>query len=394
MKITKIKTFLCNAYRTNWVFVKVLTDEGVYGVGEATLEYREKTVISAIHDLERTLIGMNPHNIEKIFHDSYRDAYWRGGPVLMSALSGVEMALWDIKGKDLGCPIYQLLGGKVRDKVACYANGWFAPAKTAEEFAAKAVDAVEMGFSGLKWDPFGSAWMNLSRKEFKQAMDCIGAVSDAVGDQVDLLIEGHGRFNIPTAVQIGQELENYKIRWFEEPIPPDNLEGLAEVKRRIRIPVSAGERLYSRWDYRRFFELRCGDFIQPDISHAGGISEVRKIAAMAEAYHIPVCPHNPSGPIANAATLQLAACTPNFYLLETMYSDVPHRNEITDEKTIFKNGMMYISDKPGLGIDINEDVLIKYPYQPCNLRHYKGTLTDIRPDNAISYFDKGKIYDN
>lgn len=385
MKITEIKTFLCHAYRTNWVFVKVLTDDGIYGVGEATLEYREKTVISAIHDLERTIVGLDPHNIEKMFHDSYRDAYWRGGPVLMSALASVEMALWDIKGKALGVPIYQLLGGKVRDEVPCYANGWFVPAKTPEEFAAKAVEAAEAGFSGLKWDPFGSAWLNLSRKEFFQAMDCVGAVSDAVGDRVDLLIEGHGRFNIPTAVQVGRELENYKIRWFEEPIPPDNLEGLAEVKSRIRIPVSAGERLYSRWDYRRFFELRCADFIQPDISHAGGMAEVKKIAAMAEAYHIPICPHNPSGPVANAATLQIAACTPNFYLLETMFSDVPHRREITDEKIVFKNGMMQIPDKPGLGIDINEDAIVKYPYEPRGLRHYKGTLTDIRPDNATSY---------
>ena len=385
MKITGIKTFLCEAYRTNWVFVKVLTDEGIGGVGEATLEYREKTVIAAIEDLERTLIGCDPHNIEKIFHDSYRDAYWRGGPVLMSALSSVEMALWDIKGKALGVPVYQLLGGKVRDSVECYANGWFAPAKTPEEFAAKAIEVADAAFTGLKWDPFGSAWLNLSRDEFKQAMDCVGAVSDAVGNRVDLLIEGHGRFNIPTAVQVGRELENFKIRWFEEPIPPDNLEGLAEIKRRVRVPISAGERLYSRWDYRRFFELRCADFIQPDVSHAGGIAEVKKIAAIAEAYHVPICPHNPSGPVANAATLQLAACVPNFYLLETMFSDVPHRREVTNERVGFENGKMVIPDKPGLGIELNEEAIEKYPYQPHDLRHYKGTLTNIRPETAESF---------
>lgn len=387
MKITQIKTYICDAYRTNWVFVKVHTDEGLYGVGEATLEYREKTVVSAIEDLSRSVIGQDPRNIEKIFHDSYRDAYWRGGPVLMTALSSVEMALWDIKGKALNVPVYELLGGKVRDKVECYANGWFAPAKTPEEFAAKAIEAADAGFTGLKWDPFGSAWLNLSSKDFNNAMECISAVNDAVGDRVDLLIEGHGRFNIPTAVQIGRELENFRIRWFEEPIPPDNLEGLAEVKQRVRIPISAGERLYSRWDYRRFFELRCGDFIQPDISHAGGISEVKKIAAMAEAYHIPICPHNPSGPIANAATLQLAACIPNFYLLETVSSDVLHRRDVTNEQIVFKDGLMHIPDRPGLGIDFNEEEIKKHPYKPHELRHYKGTLTDIRPADAASYLN-------
>lgn len=203
-----------------------------------------------------------------------------------------------------------------------------------------------------------------------------------------LLVEGHGRFNIPTAVEIGRELENYKISWFEEPIPPDNLEGLAEVKKRIRVPVAAGERLYSRYDYRRFFELRCGDYIQPDVSHAGGLMEIKKIAAIAEMHHIPICPHNPSGPIANAATLQLAACIPNFYLLETMSSDVPYRNVITDECVVFKEGKMYIPDSPGLGIDINEEAILEHPYQPHNLRHYRGDLTDIRPSNATSYFSK------
>jgi galactonate dehydratase len=394
MKITAINTFLCHAYRTNWVFVKVETDTGIHGVGEATLEYREKTVIAAIDDLAYTLVGQDAGEINKMFHDSYRDAYWRGGPVLMSAISGVEMALWDIKGKSLGVPVYELLGGKMRDGIPCYANGWFTPAKTPEEFAAKARIAAGAGFQGLKWDPFGSAWQTLTRAELSRAMDCVGAVSDAVGDRADLFIEGHGRFNIPTAVEIGRELEHYKIRWFEEPIPPDNLEGLAEVKKRIRVSIAAGERLYSRWDYRRLFELHCADFIQPDVSHAGGIGELIRIAAIAESYHIPICPHNPSGPVANAATLQLAACLPNLYLLETMATDVPHRREITNENVRFENGKMLISDKPGLGIEINENAIQKYPYQPQTLRHYRGDLTDIRPENATSYFEnnlqKGK----
>tara|TARA_Y100001972_G_scaffold128883_1_gene192411 strand:+ start:906 stop:2072 length:1167 start_codon:yes stop_codon:yes gene_type:complete len=388
MKITAINTYICHAYRTNWVFVKVLTDiDGLYGVGEATLEYKEHTVAQACKELERTLKGKDPHNIEEIWHTVYRDAYWRGGPVLMSALSAIEMALWDIKGKDLGVPVYQLLGGKVRDSVPCYANGWFAPAKKPDEFAEKAKAAIQQGFKALKWDPFGSAYLQIDRDQLNMAIDCVGAVFDAVKGSADVIIEGHGRFDIPTAVRIGQALSDFDILWFEEPIPPQNLEGLAEVKKRINVPVSAGERLYNRWDYRTLFDLQAADYIQPDVSHAGGIMELKKIAAMAEAYHIPFCPHNPSGPIANAATLQLAACVPNFYLLETMSSDVSWRSEISNEKVIFKEGEMFIPDRPGLGIDIDEKEISKHPFEAKELRHYNGTLTDIRSKENKSFFN-------
>lgn len=388
MKVTQIKTFICHAYRTNWVFVKVITDSGLYGVGEATLEYREPTVVQAIKELERYLVGKDPQNIEAFWHDAYRDAYWRGGVVLMSALAGVEMALWDIKGKALGVPVYQLLGGKVRDSVKCYANAWFAGAKKPEEFAQKAKIAVKNGFSGLKWDPFGKEYLNIDPKHLNEALDCIAAVKDAVGDQVHLIIEGHGRFNVPTAVRIGNALEKFGILWFEEPIPPDDKKGIAWVRSKIATPVSGGERLYSRFEYADYLRMECADFWQPDVSHAGGIMEVRKIAAMAESHYIPVCPHNPSGPVANAATLQLAACIPNFYLLETMANDIPWRADVSTEKVKFENSEMFIPDLPGLGIDINEEEIAKHPYECRNLRHYVGTLTDIRPEGSTGYFQK------
>lgn len=388
MKVTQIKTLICHAYRTNWVFVKVITDSGLYGVGEATLEYREPTVVQAIKELERYLVGKDPHNIEAFWHDAYRDAYWRGGVVLMSALAGVEMALWDIKGKALGVPVYQLLGGKVRDSVKCYANAWFAGAKKPEEFAQKAKIAVKNGFSGLKWDPFGKEYLNIDPKHLNEALDCIAAVKDAVGDQVHLIIEGHGRFNVPTAVRIGNALEKFGILWFEEPIPPDDKKGIAWVRSKIATPVSGGERLYSRFEYADYLRMECADFWQPDVSHAGGIMEVRKIAAMAESHYIPVCPHNPSGPVANAATLQLAACIPNFYLLETMANDIPWRADVSTEKVKFENSEMFIPDLPGLGIDINEEEIAKHPYECRNLRHYVGTLTDIRPEGSTGYFQK------
>lgn len=387
MKITAIKTFICNAYRTNWVFVKVLTDQpGLYGVGEATLEYRELTVAQACAEMERDLKGHDPRDIEALWHSGYRDTYWRSGPVLSSALSAVDMALWDILGKDLGVPVWRLLGGQVRDRATCYANAWFAGSKTPEDFAEKAAAALKLGYQALKWDPFGSAYRNLDPRQFRAAMDCVAKVYEVTRGQADLIIEGHGRFETPAAVRIAHALEEFGVLWFEEPLLPDSLEALADLKRRVRIPLAFGERLYTRWQFRSLLELRAADFIQPDVSHAGGISELRKIAAMAEACYVPFCPHNPSGPVANAATLQLAASVPGFYLLETMSTDVPWRAEISTEQLKMENGALCVPTGPGLGIDINEEAIARHPYQPTALRHYRGTLVDIRPEDAKTYY--------
>ncbi len=389
MKITAIKTFICNAYRTNWVFVKVMTDQpGLYGVGEATLEYRELTVVQACQELERDLVGKDPRNIEALWHDCYRDAYWRGGPVLMSAISAIDMALWDIQGKDLGVPAFRLLGGQIRDRVPCYANGWFVGAKTPEEFGAKAQAAFKTGFHALKWDPFGAAYRTLGHHQFREALQCVEKVYEASRGHGDIIIEGHGRFDLPTALRIAHALEEMDVLWFEEPIIPDSLEALAELKSRVKVPIACGERLYSRWQFRQLLDLRAADYIQPDVSHAGGLTELKKIAALAETHHIPICPHNPSGPVANAATLYLAACLPSFYLLETMSSDVPWRAEVCTERVSLVDGYMNIPNAPGLGIDINEEAISKHPYIPTGLRHYRGTLVDIRPDNATNYFSQ------
>lgn len=386
MKVTDVRTFTVDCYRTNWVFVKVYTDEELSGVGEATLEYKEKALIGAVEHIREYLIGKNPLNIADHWFHIYRDAYWRGGAVLMSALSAVETALWDILGKHLGVPMWQLLGGKVNREVPLYVNGWFAGAKTPAEFAEKAKAAAARGVSGMKWDPFGKAFLRLSGKELNAAIECVGAVREAVGPDVELLIEGHGRFDIPTAVTIAKELEPFRPMWFEEPVPPDNLDALKAVKDRSPVPIAAGERLYTRFDYRPLFDKMAADYIQPDISHAGGIAELQKIAAEAESRYIPFAPHNPSGPVANAATLQLAAVCPNFCILESMYSDVTWRAEVCDESLVFENGRLQIPDKPGLGIEINEEACLAHPYRPHTLRHYTGALTDIRPPETKFYY--------
>ena len=386
MKVTDIKTFAVDCFRTNWVFVKVYTDEGIDGVGEATLEYKEKALIGAVEHIREYLVGKDPRQIERHWHDIYRDAYWRGGAVLMSALSAVEMALWDILGKSLGVPVYQLLGGRANDKVRIYVNGWFSGAKKPEEFAACAKAAMERGVTALKWDPFGKAYMTLSNAELDDALACVAAVREAVGNRVDLLIEGHGRFDVPTGIRIAKELEQFRPMWFEEPVPPDNLEALKAVRDKSPVPISAGERLYTLKAFKDLFEMRAADYIQPDISHAGGIMELKKIAAVADTYYIPFAPHNPSGPVANAATLQLAACCPNFNILEIMYSDVTWRADVTDEDLHYEDGYIIIPDKPGLGIELNEEACLAHPYQAHTLRHYTGALTDIRPPETKFYF--------
>ena len=386
MKITNIKTFVVDCFRTNWVFVKVYTDEGITGVGEGTLEYKEKALVGAVEHIKSYLVGKDPTQIEKHYHDIYRDAYWRGGAVLMSALSAVEMALWDILGKSLGVPVYQLLGGKVNEDCRIYVNGWFAGAKEPEEFGAKAKEAVKRGVTAMKWDPFGKSYLQISNQDLDKALRCIAAVREAVGDKVDLLIEAHGRFDVPTGIKIAQEVACFKPMLLEEPVPPNNLEALAAVREKSPVAISAGERLYTRFDYNELFRRRACDYIQPDISHAGGIMELKKLAAIAEANYIPFAPHNPSGPIANAATMQIAACCPNFCILEIMYSDVDYRCDITTEDLIYDQGRLKITDKPGLGIELNEEECLKHPYVEHNLRHYSGALTDIRPAKTAFYF--------
>ena len=386
MKIIDVKTFVVDCFRTNWVFVKVYTDEGIAGVGEGTLEYKEHALEGAVEHLKNYLLGKDPRNIERLYHDIYRDAYWRGGAVLMSALSAVQCALWDILGKSLGVPVYTLLGGKANEDCRIYVNGWFAGAKTPREFAEKAKIAVKKGVTAMKWDPFGKSYLQISNADLTNALECVAAVREAVGDKIDLLIEGHGRFDVPTGIKIAKELEQFKPMWFEEPVPPNNLEALKAVRDKSPVAISAGERLYTRFDYNELFRTRACDYIQPDISHAGGIMELKKIAAIAEANYIPFAPHNPSGPVANAATLQLAACCPNFCILEIMYSDVDYRKYVTNENLVYENGRIRIGDQPGLGIELNEEECLKHPYVEHNLRHYTGALTDIRPPKTEFYF--------
>lgn len=387
MKITGITTWLCDAYRTNFAFVKIETDAGICGYGESSIGQFEHAIVGMFKDLERKLVGLDPRNVDKILHDLNRDSFWRGGPVLSSALSGIDMALWDIKGKLLGEPIWQLLGGKVRDRVSCYANAWFVGAKTAEEFAAKAKIAVQDGWKALKWDPFGSCYRDISTKDMDNSLACVAAVREAVGKDVDLLIECHGRFNLPSALRIAHGLEEFNVVWIEEPLFPELQYVMPELRRKVNVPLAAGERIYNKYQAMDFIRQGYADFIQPDASKVG-IVDMRAIASMAEASGIGFCPHNPMGSLTNAVTLHIAASTPNFYLLETMINDVPWRTELSDEHIYVEEGEMIVPDKPGIGITLNEESIEKYPYKPHPLRHYRGDLTAIRPEGAKEWFKR------
>ena len=389
MKITDVKTYNVFTFRTNFVFVKIETDEGISGVGEGTLEYKEHALLGAIEDIKRVLIGQDPGQINRITSELYRDSYWRLGPVLQSAISAVDMALWDIKGKLLGVPVYELLGGKVRESIRMYANVWFSGARTPEDFAAAAKKAVSLGVTALKWDPFGKAYLYMDRPELHRSLEIVEAVRGAVGRDVDLLIECHGRFDIATGIRIANELKQFDPYFIEEPTPPDCFDAIAEVRRKSPVPVAGGERLYGPMQLRTYLEKGCVDYVQPDLSHCGGISNMIKMAAMAENYYVALAPHNPSGPVANAAALQLAACMSGFRILEICLTDVSWRKELTNEHVVFRKGEILLPTGTGLGLELNEESCAKYPFQPIDLRHYKGTLTDVRPANATSFYFDG-----
>ncbi len=385
MKITGCKTFLVDAHRANFIFVKLTTDSGYEGLGEATVEWNEQAVVAAIQELGEFLVGKDPFATDYLISTMHRNSYWRTGVVFRSALSGVEAALLDIKGKALGVPVYELLGGKHRDVVACYGNGWFSGAKTAEDFAQKAAEAVQMGFRGLKWDPFGAAYLEMDRPARNRTIEIVEAVRAAVGPDIDLMIEVHGRLNVPTAIAMARALAKFEPRWFEEPVPPESIDALADVRANSPIPIATGERYFEPERFMELIQKRAVDILQPDVSHVGGILEAQKIAAMAHARFLPVAPHNPTGPVVNAMTLQLAATIPNFCILETIAVDVPWRKEIVKESLVFSNSEIRIPDQPGLGLELNEEACLRHPYVRHPLRHFDGNLTTIKPEGSVPF---------
>ena len=365
MKIVDVKSYVLGTVWRNLTFVRVITDEGVEGVGEVRMVNHTDALSGYLAEaVPRYVIGHDPANIEDLVQHMYRNDYARAGEIAMSAIAVIEIACWDIMGQSLGKPVYQLLGGAVRDRIKAYANGWYTVERTPHEFNQAAKRVIEKGYRALKLDPFGAGFYELDRAEKSKAVALVEAVRDAVGPDSEILVEMHGRFNPATAVEIARELEPFKPSWIEEPVPPENLAALKKVAEKVSIPVATGERLHTRYDYRTLFELQAADIIQPDITQFGGLLETKKLAAWAEIYYVLVAPHNVGGPVSTAAALHFAASTPNFKIQE-------HFNDFTESwvKTAAPgnpevvDGYFALPQGPGLGVKLNLDVVREHPQQ-------------------------------
>ena len=371
MKIADIRVHVCFAGWRNWVFVEVETECGLIGLGEATIEGREKTIEGHIVDLRRYFVGKDPREICEHNLRLTRDPFWVGGYVAMTGLAAIEIALWDILGKSLNAPVWSLLGGKVREKVRAYANGWYFGAKTVEEWGQRAGEVCENGFSALKFDPFGQATETISVDELERAVEIVSRLRETLGSRVDLLIEGHGRFSLHSASRVAAALQPFDCYWFEEPLRPGNEKVLADFCASCPIPVATGERIHSAVEYGRLLSKGAVSVVQPDIIHAGGILETRKIATMADAFSVPVAPHNPNGPVATAATLALDIGMPNFLIQEMLEPwDVSWRHKVVDGAPRVVDGFLTVSDRPGLGVELDLANLAEYPYQPIDPSFY------------------------
>jgi len=355
MKITSYELF---QVPPRWLFLKIETDEGMIGWGEPVIEGKAATVKTAVDELMQFLIGKDPLQIEDHWNVMYRGGFYRGGPILMSAISGIDQALWDIKGKHLGVPVHQLLGGKARESIKVYS--WIGGDRPSDVgAAAKAV--VDKGFKAIKMNGTDELQYIDSYEKIDRVLENVAAIREAVGPYIGIGIDFHGRVHKPMAKILAKELEVFRPMFIEEPVLPENNEALREIANHTVIPIATGERMYSKWDFKNLLKDGYVDIIQPDLSHAGGITENKKIISMAEAFDVAAAPHCPLGPIALASCLQVDATCHNAFIQEQSLGI--HYNEgsdlldyLTDASVFtYKDGYVEIPDKPGLGIEINED---------------------------------------
>jgi galactonate dehydratase len=386
MKITKARIYLAKIAGRHPVLVELVTDEGITGVGDAAIAYGTGGTAAAgmIKDLvEDVILGKDPFRIEALWGEMYDHTFWAkgGGPIVFAGISAIEQALWDIKGKALGVPVYALLGGKCRDDVRVYANGWSFRCVTPDDFARAAEKVVADGYDALKMYPLArpaekSAHGNIKHIEARQidrdfadlAVAKVKAVRDAVGPKVDLMVDMSAELTTDAIIRLGQRLEAFDLLFFEEPVDPFDVEALRKVSDKVNLPIAVGERLYTRAAFRRIMELRAADILQPDIGNTGGIFETLKIAAMAETYNMRIAPHLCASPVATAAALQLDACVRNVIIQELYPYRVPEHFDIADhapEREV-KNGRLPIPDRPGLGISLVRERVQPFLWAECS----------------------------
>ena len=373
MKITGISTHVIGTAWRNLTIVEVHTDAGITGLGEVRMLNHTDALLGYLAEaLPNHIIGTDPFDVESLVHRMTRHDYARAGEIAMSALAVIEIACWDIQGKALELPVYKLLGGAVHDRIKAYANGWYQVERTPEEFHAAAQRVVASGYRALKLDPFGAGMFELDPAETARSLDLVAAVRDAVGPEVEILIEMHGRFSAATAIRVANLLAAFRPSWIEEPVPPENLKALAKVATHTDIPIATGERMHTRFDYRELFELQAADIIQTDITHSGGLLEAKKLAGAAETHYLLMAPHNVGGPISTAANLHLAATTVNFKIQE-FFNDFadPFIADCEPGLPPVVDGYFPLPTAPGLGISLNRDAIAAHPRQQVNFNLFR-----------------------
>ena len=372
MKIKDIQTLVVNAEMRNWVFVKIITDQDVYGWGEATVEWKTRAVVGAIEDLKPLIVGKDPRQIKQNYQIMTKHAFWKMGIIGMSAISGIEHAMWDILGKSLDTPVWQLLGGKVRDKVKIYTHLGMGDMKAVYRdtmnvtaLTDHAQKLVDLGYSAFKVVFIPFTHFTVTNQELKNVNLLMSSLRDKVGDDIEIMVDFHGRCGSGrSAIQYVKELEPYKPMFIEEPIQPGDTSTLLQIKESINCPLATGERLIGLQEFEPIFHLRAVDIAQPDLNHCGGLLEAKSIAAAASVANIAIAPHNPNGPIAGAAALHFASSTPNHIIQEVMDQSVPWYNDVISTSPIERKGNSWeVPSTAGLGIDVNEKEASKYPFK-------------------------------
>jgi galactonate dehydratase len=374
MKITGVKPWLIKSAASYWgefLFVEVTTDEGVSGWGEitTTTKLANRALCTMLRQIGVALAGEDPAHIERLWHRTFRSFTYMGSRgAAVECVSGIDIALWDIRGKVLGKPVYELLGGPVRDEIALYTHPDQSKFTSKDAVIREIRDIVESGHTALKFDPFpyqgdrerrdGYLDGSMTRKDEREAAELTELIRETAGDEIELLIDAHGRFDVPTAIRLCRTLEDAgEIDWFEEPVPPESLNALKQVREKVSAPISWGERGHTKWDFVPVLENKLADYIMPDVTWTGGISELKKISALCEAYYIPVSPHDAAGPINVVAGAQVMMTVPNFYKLETSEWNLGKYNELIDTPLDNSGGSLKLPRKPGLGVELNRDYL-------------------------------------
>jgi galactonate dehydratase len=365
MKIVKVEVFLTAAVWRNFLFVKLTTDNGIVGWGDGTLEWKEWPVRELILDYaKRYVIGHNPFDIEDLWFKLYQIEH-NTGPIMFAAMAGIETAMWDIVGKAVGQPVYNLIGGRVRNRLKVYANGWYAYEGDLGKLAARAQEVVSRGYQAMKFDPFGPGGRELTSAQLRQACLVVDTVRKALGDDIDLLLEFHGRFSPIMALEAIRAMVPYRPGWCEEPIPAHNHESMAQVVAASPLRVATGEHTYSRFGFLDLLARKGAHVIQPDLVYSGGLMETKKIAAIAETHYVSVAPHNCRGPLGTVIAMHLCANIPNFDILETFEDyDVPWRCDLTPGTPRVKNGYYDLPTGPGWGVEVDEALIAAHPEDP------------------------------